>query len=85
LGELRRNILPLLFAVALAGAVAWFASHYWEKFVGHKNLAEKTGAVFVPMTLATVIYFSSALMLKVSSAREIFNLMIGKLIRRSSR
>jgi putative peptidoglycan lipid II flippase len=84
LGELRRSILPLLIAVALAGAAAWFASHYWEKVIGHGNLAAKIGAVFVPMTLATIVYFSSAMLMKVASAREIFHLIIGKFIRRSA-
>jgi peptidoglycan biosynthesis protein MviN/MurJ (putative lipid II flippase) len=78
LGELRRSILPLLISAILAAAAAWFASHFWEKSIGHRNLAEKIAAVFVPMTLATMIYFSSAMLMKVSSAREIFHLIIGK-------
>jgi putative peptidoglycan lipid II flippase len=78
LGELRRSIGPLLFAATLAGLAAWFASHFWEQWIGHRNLAEKTGAVFVPMTIATLIYFSIALVLKVSSAREIGGLCLEK-------
>jgi putative peptidoglycan lipid II flippase len=79
LGELRRNIAPLLVAATFAGIAAWLTSRYWEKSIGHENLAEKIGAVFVPMTLAAVIYFAIALLMKIPSAREIFNLVMEKL------
>ncbi len=78
LGELRRSIAPLLVAAICAGAAAWFASRAWERCIGHVNLAEKLGAVFVPMTLATAIYLAMALILKVPSAGEIFNLLTEK-------
>jgi putative peptidoglycan lipid II flippase len=85
LGELRRNIAPLLVAATFAGIAAWLTSRYWEKSIGHENLAEKIGAVFVPMTLAAVIYFAIALLMKIPSAREIFNLVMEKLRLRSAR
>jgi peptidoglycan biosynthesis protein MviN/MurJ (putative lipid II flippase) len=78
LGELRRSIGPLLIAATFSGITAWFASHYWEQRIGHRNLAEKIGAVFVPMTLSALIYFSIALLLKISSAREIGSLCLEK-------
>jgi hypothetical protein len=46
---------------------------------------EKLGAVFVPMTLAAVIYLAIALLLKVPSAREIFSLITEKLRLRGAR
>jgi putative peptidoglycan lipid II flippase len=79
LGELRRSIAPLLLAAALAGITAWLAKFYWEKNIGHETLFGKFGAVFVPMSLATLIYFSLAIGMKVPSAREIFNLVGEKL------
>ncbi len=84
ISELRRNIIPLLMAVAVAGAVAWFASHFWEKRVGHEYISQKIGAVFVPMILAAGVYFSLALLFKIPSAREIF-VLLGQKLQFSSR
>jgi putative peptidoglycan lipid II flippase len=78
LEELRRSIAPLLLAATCAGIVAWFASRMWEQSIGHDNLAEKLGAVFVPMTSAAVIYFWITLLMKVPSAGEIFHLLLEK-------
>jgi putative peptidoglycan lipid II flippase len=78
LDELRRSIAPLLLAATCAGIVAWFASRMWEQSIGHDNLAEKLGAVFVPMTSAAVIYFWITLLMKVPSAGEIFHLLLEK-------
>ncbi|MEO5804017.1 MAG: murein biosynthesis integral membrane protein MurJ [Verrucomicrobiota bacterium] len=85
LDELRRSIAPLLVAAICAGAAAWFASRGWERSIGHENLAEKFGAVFVPMTLAAAIYLAIALLLKVPSAGEMFNLVMEKLHLRGAR
>ena len=75
LADMKRSIFPLLISAAVAGAVAWSASHFWEKNIGHATLPGKIGAAFVPIILGGGIYFALALALKIPSAREIFQLL----------
>jgi len=77
--ELRRSIAPLLGAAVVSGTVAWALLHYWEKHIGHTNIAERLGAVFVPLTIAGLIYLAMAWKMKVPSAREILSLISEKL------
>lgn len=69
--ELRRNIVPTAAAAALAGGLCWFLSRQWELTLGHAGLAMKLGAVFVPLAVATLLYWGVAMALKVDSVREI--------------
>ena len=73
--ELRRSIGPLLIAAFFSGIAAWSARHFWDKSIGHENIAKKIGAVFAPMAMASLIYFSLAWWMNVPSAREILNLI----------
>ena len=54
-----------------AGLVCWAAWRYWENSVGHTGLPARLGAVFVPMTLAGLIYWGITFSLQVPAAREI--------------
>jgi len=73
--ELQKSLVPLVSAAAIAGIAAWFASYYWEKWTGHQTVMEKIGAVFAPMMVAALIYFSLALLFKIPSAHEMFGLL----------
>ncbi len=85
MAEIRRTLGPLLIAAVLAGVAAWGAKYFWETRIGHQNLIGKTGAVFVPMTVAAAIYFSLAIAMKIPSAHEIFDLIKEKLRLRGSK
>jgi putative peptidoglycan lipid II flippase len=84
LGELELETLKeiafkLLMAVVLAGAATWGISHCWEQAIGHANLWQKLGAVFIPMTAATAIYGAVTLWWKVPPAKEIGGLMLERI------
>ncbi|MEP6664722.1 MAG: murein biosynthesis integral membrane protein MurJ, partial [Verrucomicrobiota bacterium] len=79
LTALRRSAVPLMMAALLSGGIAWFARFFWEKNIGYTTLLSKFGGVFVPMILATLVYFSVSLWMKVASAREIIHLLLEKL------
>ncbi len=77
--QLRRNTERLLVATVFAGLAAWATNYFWEKKFGHRMMLEKAGAVFLPMSIATLVYFAIAMWLKVPSAREMFQLVREKL------
>jgi hypothetical protein len=68
--SLRATFLPLAVAGILAGLVAWSGWWSWENFLGHKTIALKIGAVFVPAGLAGLIYGIVALAFKIPAAKE---------------
>ncbi len=76
--SLRKSLLPLALATALAGVVAWFGWRYWENTLGHATLALKLGAVFVPAGLAGIVYWLITLVLKIPAAREIGDLILSR-------
>jgi len=53
--SVRKTFLPLAFAGIIAGAIAWLGWQFWENKFGHKMIALKVGAVFVPAILAGLI------------------------------
>lgn len=69
-GPLRRDLLMLVVTAILTGILAAVVSGLWEQKMGHRSLALKLGAVFVPGAAAAVIYWLSALWLKIPSAQE---------------
>ena len=82
----RLDLAPLLQALPaklgaaiVAGAAAWVAGHFWERSLGHDGLAIRLGAVFVPMTLAGLIYWAITFYLRVPAAQEIAALVWQKL------
>ena len=85
LDTLKRVILRLLAAVAIAGAATWFVSQQWDRVIGHVGVWRQMGAVFLPMTVAAAIYGGLTLWWKVPAATEIGGLMLERLGRKASR
>lgn len=83
LGELRGYLVRMTSSAILAGVVAWLGSAAWERWIGHGGIVEKLGAVFLPMSIASLSYGGALLWLRVPQAREFFDLLRRKL-RRSS-
>jgi hypothetical protein len=72
------TFVPLLVAGALAGLTAWEGWHLWEGHIGHHNLPLKIGAVFVPATIAGVVYWFIGVITKIPAAREILNFIFAR-------
>jgi putative peptidoglycan lipid II flippase len=70
MGALRSSLRPLALAALLAGILAWGGWHLWENWLGHKTIALKIGAVFVPAGIAGGIYWLAALACKIPAAQE---------------
>jgi putative peptidoglycan lipid II flippase len=74
------GLLPRLAVAALvAGGLAWWTRLFWTRHFGHASLGPRLGEVFLPMTLASLIYFALALCLKIPSAGEMLNLVTERL------
>jgi hypothetical protein len=70
---------PALAAIGLAaGMAAWTAQLLWQNHFGHASLGPRLGEVFLPMLLATALYFGLSLWLKVGSARELLHLVASR-------
>ena len=78
LEPLRKNLSPLGLMTVVAGLVAWGSWRLWENYLGHANLALKTGAVFVPAAIAGGIYLLAALAFKIPAAKEIVEFALAK-------
>jgi putative peptidoglycan lipid II flippase len=76
--ELPRTLGVLLLDAVLAGIVAALLGMFWERHIGHHNLAQKLGAVFVPGTIASIVYWLVALWLKVPAVKEMTELILRK-------
>lgn len=83
LSQFWQTLLPLLGAAVLSGLLAWLSWRWWEKTWGHANLPLKMAAVFLPMLLATLLYFLLAAWLKIGAARDVIELVRSKLQRRA--
>ena len=76
--SLRETLQPLVLAALLAGVIAWGGWQWWEKSIGHANLALKIGAVFVPAGIAGGIYWLIALGCKIPAAKEMTAFALAK-------
>jgi putative peptidoglycan lipid II flippase len=85
MGDLRRQLLPVIFSGAVAGLLAWGGTCLWQKYYGHHNLWQRLGEVFLPMTVATAGYFLVAIWLKVPSAQDVFGLFRQRISRKSGK
>lgn len=81
LGDLKRTLGLLTGAAAAAGIVAAGLGTIWEHHLGHTNLPLKLGAVFVPGTIAGVVYWVAAYAMKVPAATEMADLILLRLRR----
>jgi putative peptidoglycan lipid II flippase len=70
MASLRRPVLQLVLLALFAGAIAFAGWLWWEKTLGHDNIALKIGAVFVPAAIAGGIYWLIALICKIPAAQE---------------
>jgi putative peptidoglycan lipid II flippase len=82
MASLRAPVLTLLLLAGLAGVVAYEGWQWWEKTIGHANVALKIGAVFVPAGIAGGLYWLLALALKIPAAKEITEFALAKFKRR---
>jgi putative peptidoglycan lipid II flippase len=73
--ETAAQLPRLAVAGVIAGLLAWGGRGLWEGHLGHATLALKLGEVFVPMIVATVVYFALGLCFKIPSAAEMFQLV----------
>jgi putative peptidoglycan lipid II flippase len=65
------NTLTILVPAAiLAAIIAFLLSSQWEVRIGHSGFLQKLGAVFVPGSVAGLVYWVLALRFKVSAATE---------------
>ena len=69
--SLTRALPAKLGSATAAGTSAWGAWRFWEQAIGHDGLPARMGAVFVPMTLAGLVYWGMTFYLRVPAAREI--------------
>ncbi|MBA4149266.1 MAG: murein biosynthesis integral membrane protein MurJ [Verrucomicrobia bacterium] len=77
----RMQLGRLLACAVGAGGAAWVTVHYWTRGIGHESFWSKMGEVFLPMTAATLVYFSLAVWLKIPSAQDVFVLLTKRLRR----
>jgi putative peptidoglycan lipid II flippase len=82
MASLRKPVLQLVLLAVIAGAVAFGGWRWWEKSLGHTSLALKIGAVFVPAGIAGLIYWLTALALKIPAAQEMTAFALAKFTRR---
>ena len=58
--------------------IALMSWHIWEEYLGHATIPLRFGAVFVPATLAGLIYLALALSLKIPAAQEMTDFAFAK-------
>jgi putative peptidoglycan lipid II flippase len=73
---------PALAVIGLAaGVIAWSTRILWQNHFGHASLSARLGEVFLPMFLATAIYFGLSSWLKIGSAREMLRIVSARFSR----
>jgi putative peptidoglycan lipid II flippase len=78
--ELRATIVPLIIATVLAGGTALGGWHLWEHELGHRNIALKIGAVFVPAIMAGVVYWVVGILGEIPAAHELLNFIFARFL-----
>lgn len=78
------SLIGRMLAVGFTAAVtAWIASHYWEQSIGGRNIFARAGAVFVPIALATLVYFALLAWLRVPQVWDVLQMFTSRLKKRS--
>ncbi len=75
LAGLQQSFFAMLGAALCAGGVAWALVNFWNHKLGHATLWLKMGEVFLPMFLASVVYFGLTLWLKSPPAQDVMRLI----------
>jgi putative peptidoglycan lipid II flippase len=70
------TLLVLVPAAVFAGVMAATLYWFWDRKLGHTTLPLKLGAVFVPGTLAMLVYWLLALWAKVPAAHDMLELIL---------
>jgi putative peptidoglycan lipid II flippase len=78
-GALRKLLLPIVVAGIVAAFVSVLVNQRWDTLLGHESIPRRIGAVFVPMTAASLAYWLVALLFKVPPAQEMGKLILHKL------
>jgi putative peptidoglycan lipid II flippase len=74
--ELIQQLSPIIVSALLAGLIAWVLQRLWTLYLGHSTVPMKIGEVFVPMTIATAVYFAITSWLKIPSAHDVLGLVL---------
>jgi putative peptidoglycan lipid II flippase len=72
---LHRPLIALVVASVAAAATAAGAAFGWDLQIGHDTPWQKLGHVFVPMCLASAVYFAAAFSLRVPFAHDFITLL----------
>jgi putative peptidoglycan lipid II flippase len=78
-GDLLTLLRHMLAAGLIAGIAAWFTSHYWDQWIGHVGLLRRIGAVFLPIGIATAIYFGLLSWLHVPQVNDVLDMVREKI------
>jgi putative peptidoglycan lipid II flippase len=76
-----RNLSLLLAAATIAGLAAYGVFRWWDGLRGHETLLPRLGGVFLPLTMAGLVYWVLAVSAKVPAAGEVLHLIMRKLKR----
>ncbi len=84
-----REMAPVIFSIsilaAVAAVVAWGTQHLAEARWGHATLLARVAAVFLPITLAGASYLGLGLWIGLEQARELWNLLGGRWLKRQKK
>jgi putative peptidoglycan lipid II flippase len=79
--ESKGHIASVIVCGLIAGFSAWSLGLLWTNHLGHGSVLMRAGEVFVPMIVATVVYFAAATWLKIPAANELLSVVKGRLRR----
>lgn len=72
-------IIKIFIIGISSGFISWVLYKLWDSKIGHANLMERLGEVFVPATIAALIYFALGTILNVNAARGIIKEIVRKI------
>jgi len=79
IGQLPSLIGRMVAVGFTSGIAAWISSHYWESLIGHARFPARLGAVFVPIGIATFIYFTLLAWLRVPQVHDVIGVFTQRL------
>jgi peptidoglycan biosynthesis protein MviN/MurJ (putative lipid II flippase) len=71
LGGLRKDLFVLAGAALTAAGVSWELARVWGGWLGHESFVTRLGEVFVPMTVASLVYVGIAAAFKTGHTGEL--------------
>ena len=79
--DMRRSIFSVTTTAVFASLLAWGSSLGIESVFGNQSLLARLMGVFIPLGLASVVYFGLSLWLRIPAASEVWLLLKSKLDR----